>query len=334
MAKAALRKTLCFEILTAISAISGSCLAIRSVFGEGDGDSAQMSGFPLGTSGATSYDNYLTHYYDNLTENFGMNYQSSCGYVALAMLLSFYDACFDGDLVPNGYDVKSYGTDGDLVGRKNSPGVEHDDFDNMGFGSIYTSYPGWNLYLTFAQLIKGHSLHAKLITLGSTLGYVNSASSNPFSTTLSQRKNVLSNYLERVAALANSDYSFVYYQGSNTYPDGEDIQMRSAIRNLIDSGHPVLVGIGNGNGSKHAVIAYDYDRDSLAKTLYFHPGLSYEGYTTHMSLADMSYSYVNSYMAIDFNYEGTPDTNYIIHQGNTNFQYAYDSAQLNWEGNL
>ncbi|MBR2968200.1 MAG: hypothetical protein IKC35_05460, partial [Clostridia bacterium] len=47
----------------------------------------------------TSYDTFLEAYYRGLTQNFGHNYQKSCGYVALGMLLSYYDTYLDDDII-------------------------------------------------------------------------------------------------------------------------------------------------------------------------------------------------------------------------------------------
>ena len=34
---------------------------------------------------------FSTYYFDNLEGNYGLNYKGSCGYIAIAMLLSYYD---------------------------------------------------------------------------------------------------------------------------------------------------------------------------------------------------------------------------------------------------
>ena len=43
------------------------------------------------------YESFLQAYYENLKYNFGMNYQGSCGYVALGMKLSYYDTFLNDD---------------------------------------------------------------------------------------------------------------------------------------------------------------------------------------------------------------------------------------------
>ena len=59
------------------------------------------------SSGITSYDNFMTAYYDNLTYNYGINYKNSCGYIALGMLLSYYDTYLYDGIIPEQFDAVS-----------------------------------------------------------------------------------------------------------------------------------------------------------------------------------------------------------------------------------
>ena len=43
------------------------------------------------------YTTYLQAYFDNLNHNLGKNYQGSCCYVALGMILSYYDTFLNDD---------------------------------------------------------------------------------------------------------------------------------------------------------------------------------------------------------------------------------------------
>ena len=55
-----------------------------------------------------------------------MNYKGSCGYVAIGMLLSYYDTFLSDDIIPEQYDVISAGNETDMVQRRNSPGIKKD----------------------------------------------------------------------------------------------------------------------------------------------------------------------------------------------------------------
>ena len=125
------------------------------------------------SSNLSSYDSYLVSYFDNLTENFGYNYKGSCGYVALGMILSYYDTYWDDSIIPEQYDVNSVGTGTNMITRRNSPGVMRDYIYSPDDESDYAY--GYDLtaeqYLAEIESKSSVSLHAKLISIGNELGY-------------------------------------------------------------------------------------------------------------------------------------------------------------------
>ena len=293
----------------------------------GDGDSSLLDGYPLNTSGVTSYSTYLKHYYDNLTQNFGMNYMGSCGYVAMGMMLSYYDSAFCGTLIPTSYDIASIGSGSNLIDRANSPGILHDDIENTGYDDVYAEedFDGAG-YLSYVNGIKDFSFHAKLISLGSDLGYYNVNADYPASTTVSQRADILSAYFDDYLGLSSGSYSISYYDAGDYY-NGQQQALSGAIISAIGSGKPVLVGIYNPNtDSRHAVIAYDYDQNG---TIYYHSGLSHSGFSTHMTISQIGYTFLRSYMYLSFNLPGAlPGANHIVGRGSYSNSYSY--SQLNW----
>lgn len=52
-----------------------------------------------------------------------MNYKGSCGYVAIGMILSYYDTFLDDSIIPEQYDMVSNGYDDNIILRRNSPGI-------------------------------------------------------------------------------------------------------------------------------------------------------------------------------------------------------------------
>ena len=264
-----------------------------------------------------------------------MNYDSSCGYVATAMLLSYYDATFDANLVSANKDVKSIDSTPNLIVRRNSPGVLHDDFESTGFSGIYNDYPGANLYYTYCQQISSYSLHARLITIGGLLHYVNTGVFyNGFTTTLSQRIDILEYYLENIVGLTDSYYNILSGSYDYTYFIPTYISFTQNIVDLIDSGKPVLLSIRNSNGNYgHAVIAYDYYETTTVPYygFYCHPGIAHQNYSTHMTLEDMGYSWVSNYMALELDYSATIGSNYVLTNNGTVNSYSYDSSILNWQ---
>lgn len=70
-------------------------------------------------SNISHYSNFKNHYFDNLTYNFGVNYKGSCGYVAMAMLLSYYDTYISDDIVDEQYDIVSSGYEKNMIDSAN-----------------------------------------------------------------------------------------------------------------------------------------------------------------------------------------------------------------------
>lgn len=50
---------------------------------------------------------YASFYFDGLNKNFGNNTYGTCNYVAIGMILSFYDTYWDEGFIPEKYDVKT-----------------------------------------------------------------------------------------------------------------------------------------------------------------------------------------------------------------------------------
>ena len=69
---------------------------------------------------------YLKHYFMGLTKNFGVNTYGTCTFVALEMMLSYYDSFINDNIIPEKYDVVSKGSETDMIGRGNSPGTLFD----------------------------------------------------------------------------------------------------------------------------------------------------------------------------------------------------------------
>lgn len=154
-------------------------------------------------SNITEYHSYLTAYYDNLTYNLGMNYQGSCGYVAIGMLLSYYDTFLNDDIIPEQYDISSNGNNGNVNQRHNSPGVQRDiivnpnSLTNTSYGASMSA----NDYYNYMSSISNQSLHAKLLTIGANKGYYNfnpSENELPAEISMLGIKNVIEQYFQDV----------------------------------------------------------------------------------------------------------------------------------------
>lgn len=224
-------------------------------------------------SGINHYYNFRSSYFDNLTYNLGMNYKGSCGYVALGMLLSYYDTYLSDNIIPEQYDVTSNGTSTNMIIRRNSPGIQKDIIcDPVNNSDAYNYANRLNAIEYYAAVLSmaNHSLHSKLITIGAARGYYNfSDNNNPCGTIYNERKNVLNDYLTDVIGMQeNVDYQLVGMSGGELFPSLSNSVRNFTIQKILE-GKPVVLSIGKGD-SGHVVIAYDYDAST--DSIYCHMG--------------------------------------------------------------
>lgn len=185
------------------------------------------------------------YYFENLNDNFANNKMGTCGYVALEILLNYYDLFFNDDIIQEKYEIhsSSYST---------SPGGYND------YLSTYNVNFTINEYLQYIQTIKNKSLHAKLIDIGiNELNY--SLNINYY-----QFIPLLVNYFQNVLNKDFYDYFTVYSIND------ESAVVENWIINQIGNGYIVLTGIADyqygehgqvieGPGGSHTLIAYEYD---------------------------------------------------------------------------
>ena len=136
------------------------------------------------TAVSTGYENYAQSYFRHLTNNYPVNHYGSCSYVAISMLLSYYDTFYDDNIIPEQYDVSSENAANEttlskynMVNRNNSPGVLEDTFTVSNYhtyvnsaGNTVLSKYGLGQWINSA---KETSLQAKLLSLGVEMNYIN-----------------------------------------------------------------------------------------------------------------------------------------------------------------
>ncbi len=287
-----------------------------------------LSSSTIYSSSIVEYHSYITSYFDNLTYNLGMNYKGSCGYVAIGMLLSYYDSFLDDNIIPEQYDISSNGYDGDIITRRNSPGILRDIIANPNFpgNSSYGYYLNANEYYSYINSIAEISLHAKLIMLGAERGYYDfSDNTNPAGTNFRIRYNILNDYFQNILGYSTSDYSINYINKESNPNMSNDVRQFTIEK--IQNGQPVLLSIG-GNDGGHVVIAYDYD-ESLDK-LYCHFG--WGANKTHITIESEDFTTYKTALSINFNFQHTHSNNYGITTINNNIPttsyYCYDNDLL------
>lgn len=199
------------------------------------------------------------YYFNNMSYNFGNNEFGSCGYVAMAMLLTYFDTCFDDLIVPESYEVKGNLTTLDFSSCSSSPGsyreiscpyqyrpfVENVNGEDVTNYSLYKSWLSANYYYT--------SLHARLI--------VDYCDTSPYAgpwvgpSTFSY---VFSSYF---SSINYSNYTYIRSPVGST-----SSQVKAwVIDQIVNYNRPVILG-----RSGHVAIAYDYD--SSLDIVYVHNG--------------------------------------------------------------
>ena len=84
------------------------------------------------SQGKTNLNNFANYYFSNLNNNFGTNTHGTCSFVAMGMLLSFYDTYLNDSFVPDAFEENTYvepDSEGTILTKGvESPGVTYDDF--------------------------------------------------------------------------------------------------------------------------------------------------------------------------------------------------------------
>ena len=244
--------------------------------------------------------NYSSLYFKNLTANFGNNTYGTCSYVAMGMLLSFYDSYWDDSFIAESYEIKShfqsdrqYLADFDLIpSNVSSPGIAFEPnelIDNLTISEYYQSI---STHLdTYFQF--------KLIDLAMTqFGSAKfDGSDGSLGMTSGEIHNFLSSYLSNQTAIASGNATI----GSAIF--AFDPFARAVMVNKIIDGTPVILRAKQtGSNIGHAMIAYDYD--SSSNEIYVHTGWMDRttGSTlTHVALSDLPYNELLDFFYIDIN---------------------------------
>lgn len=199
-------------------------------------------------------------YFENLVTNFGVNNTGSCAYVALGMLLSYYDIFFNNEIIDDDTTYYSDNATSTIInGNSLDTFIEYeignsyslDDFnESPGSTNAFHNYLVYEIgrgYFNYGYDSKNHN-------------YVDGLS-------ISETRNVLDYYLNNVAGLSSSEYEINIHH------------TEQSIMDAIDDDKPVLIGChswakdmiigftegGSGNVIEtylnigHAMIAYGYE---------------------------------------------------------------------------
>lgn len=251
-------------------------------------------------------DNFSSLYFSNLVDNFGNNTHGTCSYVAIGMLLSFYDSYWNDNLIPESYDKSSnyqyvisptYDYEYPSFDAL-SPGIESEEWNDV-FNLTKSEY------LTFVNQNESTHFQSKLIKLSQAyFGTAKFESSiNPYGMSFTEILEFLNYYLADYRGLTTSNFSI---DSENT---NSNLARLFAISKITD-GVPVLLRVSSPSLGCHALIAYDYN--SYNDEIYVHPGwMDDEGKSlTHVSLSSLGFNNIVDAISLEIDSSHVHSNNY------------------------
>ena len=247
------------------------------------GFSPKEVAYASGSSVSTVGNHFLQHYFSNLNTNLSCNEASTCGYVAVGMLLSYFDTYWDDDIVPEEYEVTaSIDALNDYV--YNSPGAGGLRHSNSGCSYVYDPNNPNDFILHMANAHSQDILQAALfdcridilesygsIDLRSIAADVAEDVANEF----------LSQYSSSNTIYTSSHYTELFGVTNTNTLQSTSTTVRNRIIENVKKNIPVAVYYGSTTdwNQRHVAIAYDYDEAN--DMLYLH--LGYQGRDAHCS---------------------------------------------------
>ncbi len=281
---------------------------------------------------------YIKTYFNNLHTNIGNNYKESCGYVAAAMLLSYYDTILSDKIVPREFE-------------KNTISYNNPDFSESP-GSKFYQFPfdpGEMNYKDYVRVInkaKNTYLHEMLLSIALNKNLNDEPDDDEstdfdFASSVKDIEKTIKYYLRKVAGVKGSEYDIhiknnaremqkALMLGTHAKLTAYSNEIRKYAIKRVKKGYPVLLGIHNGVEG-HAVIAYDYDKKQ--DKLYCHFGYQSEtannrkDFMTHLTPEEMGYGLYTSALVLDFDEDKISNThlnNYEVVVNGALFYYCPD----------
>lgn len=237
-------------------------------------------------------DNYQTYYFNKLGNNIGNNTKGSCGFVATAMLLSFWDTYWNDGAIADNFDATTDLDEGYIDLYAEAPGVIQEPSSLV--------YVDVNTYDKNIHKYADNYFHFKLIDLFDK--YIEHRSPGSYEMGYDDYINLFNYYV----------YSYMRYSSDEVEVIHFNNDVRNKTINLIKNGIPVKLSIGG-----HAVVAYDYDEENDDIYCNFGWGTN----TTHVTIEEMGYSQYANLVAFNFK-----DDHHDHHSNN--YKYIYEEGEV------
>ncbi|MCR5333236.1 MAG: C10 family peptidase [Bacilli bacterium] len=250
---------------------------------------------------------FSTHYFYKLDTNIGKNAKGSCGYVAVGMLLSYWDTYWDDSIIEERFDkVESTNDNSSIIDleQTDSPGITQEpsniwlNVSDAAYAQNVIDYA--ETYFQFKLMKIGRNYYTHdLYDYG--MGY-------------SKYISLFNGYLY--------DYMGFYY--SDVEVEYTNSNVRNATIQYIQSGIPVKLSIANNNGDGHAVVAYDYDEDDDKIYCNFGWGAN----STHVALEDTEFEICKNVFALKFKNNHQHSNNYLYLDSNQNTHFLCSCSSV------
>lgn len=253
--------------------------------------------------------NFATYYFNSLNFNYGLNEIGSCGYIALQMLLSYYDTYWDDTIILDSYDKNEIVSSLNLADITESPGTVSEASFLAGHSS-YTNQEYYRLildeYMSF--------FHFYLINIATTHFHYCDFSEDveyPCASYSDEIFDVLSYYLYECRGFAQAEVEIKY--------EDDPEKVRDFVIDNVLNGTPVWVSASSSlpDVKNHALVVYDYNESDDELLAHMGNRVMYE-YNEHMILNTTYYDQLNAAIALDF------DTNHVC---SNNYQYGDEELE-------
>lgn len=261
---------------------------------------------------------YTTQYFSKLTDNFGVNEMGSCGYVALGMLMTYYDTYCKDSFVAEQFEEKASLSNNYFSEVIPSAGAKSEKNLLAGITGNESYADGNDYYNRIVVPNASSFLHLNLIQLGNSLNYYDSsAGRGAGGLTNTELIQLTDNYLYTDRGFDRNEIKLeVEQQRENETLDSANVRISPLVVDKVMQGIPVLIAtrVSENSSSAHAMIAYDWD----GSRLYVHTGwMSEEGgeTQTHVALTSLPYQQIMLAISLDINMEHNCTDNNVYTNG-------------------
>ncbi|MEE3426447.1 MAG: hypothetical protein VZR55_00955 [Candidatus Enteromonas sp.] len=261
---------------------------------------------------------FVKDYFRNLQTNFPTNNVGNCGYVAAAMLLSYYDTYWNPNFIPDQYNNSNLAELDSLDDKTfDSPGVNdiHEDLwvNYQPMTAPDENSPEWYKkqyqenedaayrdYINRMLARQDESLVALLYQKAIDIGYLKPEISPTLRTTIKSISDIANKYISDNPAIAGKvtmDYKIASSLPGITTGDQRDSLKKLAVKR-IQAGQPIIFGGDLHSGNGHICIAYGYVKETDSIILH----MGYKGSRYQVVSSDY-FTFFNDFAYFDISSE-------------------------------